>query len=655
MVELYPNERPESNDSPDHEPPDLHNLTERNLSRQCSHTTQYNGFQPEGAAFQAHPPTLFQVPVSPTAPLSNTVGSAPLDPYSPHPTISNGLDPTRLPHQAFSHAHDISFHPPPSVSSDDPSSPTYSSYQGYTYGKEPFVASPHLYRPHFPNFYQTPAGSNDAVPFPIVGNQLPLTPSATPLESIPQQWVWPVGDPTKSRSATVEHAFTRPITPGRPSARHHSRCPNISELYGRRKLYLQQNTVVFHECTISPSSSLTETRLLQHFNEELFADCYFILRHKGGRFGDKRWFLSRLLLSESPILRNIRDSFAWQRDNCRYKQHMELSITDRFIRPASIDCALRVLYGMQPDCFVNIAECMRLHPDMSREDFVHALMKETLGFIASGCLFLIRRIILYGLRLAVTILEWGSLEQALSFALEAESGRERNASASVVPTESTLELCDIECQHVSAPNDGTKSSNELSDQLSNHSFAPEDEWPRCATDLLSYCLHFIARELPNAWKLDTKAQPLQDVDRLPITRESKSSHPTSHLSRIQFGDHPSEATTKSGDHHLLLSTIVLSLPFEWLEYLFTEAPSFFGPQIPDVIEERERRRAIILSSGSVSLEEREAARDHAWAEAGWEESTQMGADGKLGITRKYTGLALREVQDRDEKWQFGVK
>ena len=386
--------------------------------------------------------------------------------------------------------------------------------------------------------------------------------------------------------------------------------------------------------------------LQQSFDLPEYADCRLILNHKNERFNKKGWFLSSLLLAQSPKLREMLKTSQPGADSRRL---IELTLTDRLTTPNSMESALRVCYGESPLTFTGVNPQDQY--TMSKAQFLVPWMTEALTYAATGCLLQLDGVVLRGLDVASKILDWENLEVALSFGLESDFERGRSASADVVPVYRSLYEFngDPSTSYASiAPRSKECPASETPDHPTGSTTSSEDYQqppPQSAFDLLMQCLRFITDNFPVTWQLDVSARPLADVDRLPVTPESRSPLSKSRLSCIQFGEHPSEATAKSTNRNVLISTILLSLPFVWLDYLLKSVEEPIRQNIKSIVKERERRRQIVLQSGSIPWEQRDAAKDYEWAEAGYEESVVMSEDGEMTLSRKYTGVARHTPDD----------
>lgn len=399
--------------------------------------------------------------------------------------------------------------------------------------------------------------------------------------------------------------------------------------------------------------------LLRNFNVDEYADCRLLVVHDADTFKPISLSLHRILVARSPTLRHLLK----KRGECRENDvttHLSLRLTDRFITPSAIEAALRTCYGVPASSFTGKDTGVMPTKSKSKDEFSISWMKESLAFAATGHLLQLEEVVLRGLEIASKILNWENLENALSFALESGLHREHNAKATVFPhnrpisprstdtspsAESVLTPSSVEDPTLGPSIQHSSSEQEAS---ADESFRPQI---RCAFDLLLRCLRFMALEIPDSWELDFSARPLANVYRLPVTVESRYALPNSRLSKIQFGEHPSESSSKCREHDSLASSVVLSLRFSHLKYLLSVGCERVKSQLHEIVAERERRRRIVLQSESVDWRVRRAAVDLEWAEVGYEESVVSGKDGRNDVSRMFTGIYRTEADRMDAEQQ----
>lgn len=648
---------------------------------------KHHPLRAEASSFHARPtPSDASIGLFKESP-SNGLDPAQHQPFNSQPTPptdatnspvrSNG--PVHSNGQGYGHAHNISFFPPPPLSPNNASSPAHSIYQGYTYGpvQNTYTSHAHSASQHSQSYqpysegYASPVHTygprspytNGNPPFATLGSQPPLTPSATPMEAHTQQWdlpsrytmphlhrasngtfhypqvsqQCPSTSPSTLQSDSISTLPFKVVTTSTQPLQYDANRPNDWQSVRLNAMQKARMNGAFDEAPLAE-------HLLYHFNDPEYADCRLILTHVSKSFAPKEWAVSSLLLAQS---RRLRDLIKISKPGNGEERVLEINLTDRFVTTESMESALRVLYGLPPNHFD-----VPSHGEKSTAEISRIQMQQSLAYAATGCLLHLKDIVLRGLQVASEVLSWDNLESALSFGLESGLEREFNASAAVIPAYSTLLARDSD----PSPSNNTLftpgSSDDPAVKLPSHSPRSESEPdvyhrppPQSAHDLLMHCLDFIAEHFPESWKFDQSARPLADVDRLPVTAESQSPLSKSRLSRIQFGSLPSEATLKADDRNVLISTILLSLPFGWLQYLLKSVGEPIARSIMPIIKDRERRRHIILQSKSVPWTDRIAAKDYAWYHAGYEEFVKESDDGEVTISRKYTGISL-DTQDK---------
>ena len=634
--------------------------------------------------FHAHPNPPIDVITSPAVSASkgSDLPQSPKTQQGPQLPIDTTLSPMKIPYQGYEVSQDISFYAPPQ-SSDDPSSPNHSIYQGYAYAPAGYGYSPeshapqpqidslqrtevgvpyeHSYEPQ-PPYYSNPSSH------PILGSQPPLTPSRTPLDPSAQPWSYSNGPPPTMPLTYGYAPLYHPQAMFEPPARSASQGTIKSDTSTRKANHLdtRPNQVQWNasekneaqlirgawhslnDCT-STHVPLIE-HLLQQFNVEEYADCQLTLVHENLRFEKTTWSLSSLLLAQS---RKLRDLLKSARLNKEGKMSLEIRLTDRFVTPLAMNSALRVLYGERPEMFSLAIVHNSFEPNA--ETWVRS-MDACLAFAAAGHVLGLESVVLKGLQIATSILDWDTLEHALSFGLESGLNRGTSASIDVIPLSAYSPAWSRECDpssvvNLTPPSSSTESRPEQSKDEGLLSAGSHALQVRSARDLQMCCLQWTASNIDDSWDFDPSARPLAEVDRLPTTAESRSPLSKSRLSRIQFGDHPSEMHAKASDRNNLVSSIVLSLPFMALKYMLNLGSQPLSRHLHAIVKERERRRQIVLQSKSVPWSQRLAAREHEWAEVGYTEWVETNGDGHVALARTFTGIdrQLSEPGTPDQK------
>ncbi len=499
---------------------------------------------------------------------------------------------------------------------------------------------------------------SQAPAFPSLGSHPPLTPSATPLNSaindgpnnfLPYQNL--MQDSASSTSTIPNdseppHRTTSESTLGlddalslSPSSKHDSPTVTLTrdpafEIWRTAMLEILQHTPLdaFFD---QPSLS---SYLLQRFNtDDAYADCYLQLVHRSHRFEAMKFRVHSLLITQSPKLQFLLGTSGVEGDG---KRLIYLDVQDRYSTPAAIKRALRVCYGESPYLFTGSAAFIESSKSIAEVSI--SWMDEALAFAAAGQVLQLKSVLARGMQISSAILNWDNLEGGLSFALERRLDRTREFIPHLQPRvnhSTEVPLSSSEGTTTSSNNNSPVEPaplSTISDLQPN--IRGQDATTDALNDFLYKCLHFILLNCPDSWYLDVSARPLANNDRLPAIAESRSPMSKSRLSRIQFGDHPSENSAKSSDPSTILSSILLSIPFGPLKYVLDHfEESITRRNSRTIVAERERRRQRVLKSDNLSALQKQAAAD-VWAEAGWEEFIAEEEISRLVVARKWTGF-----------------
>ena len=644
------------------------------MSKQYS-TKNHVTLNATAPAFQTHPNLPNDVTSSPTESSFNGYDLA----QSVHqrqehtPPVNENPSPIRQIYHGYETSQNISFYAPPQ-SSNDPSSPNHSVYQGYAYVPASYGNSPPSHTSHHPvgspyrtehgvsyeqrYGHQPPSYSNES-PYTVLGSQPPLTPSRTPLDPSAPPWsssngllptmpfsyghVGSYDPPSESRvrSTSQEPWKSDESAPKSVLVDDGFKTDHLDVFEAKTAQMVRGVWRSLNNCFSSHVPLIDH--LLQQFNIEEYADCQLTLVHENLRFAKTTWSLSSLLLIQSYKLRDLLKSAGLSEKG---KTHLEIRLTDRFVTPWAMDSALRVLYGERPEMFT-LAMIRSNFDGMSPQSWI-VQMDACLAFAAAGHVLGLDQVVSQGLQVACSVLDWDNLDHALSFGLEGGPNRGNSASANVIPRYSYSPVCSRESDpsstlNLTPPSSSAESGLERSGQPGSNyegilSISSDTTEVRSASELQTRCLQWIASNLDDTWRFDPSARPLAEVDRLPTTAESRSPLFKSRLSRIQFGDHPSEMHAKASDRNSVISSVVLSLPFTALKYMLDLGTQPISRQLHAIVKERERRRQIVLQSKSVPWNQRLAARDHEWAEVGYTEWVETATDGQVSLTRKATGI-----------------
>ena len=231
--------------------------------------------------------------------------------------------------------------------------------------------------------------------------------------------------------------------------------------------------------------------------------------------------------------------------------------------------ALRFLYGAP-----------LLHAGYYRPAHGHSLRFNTaLQHIATGIWLEMPPIAHRGLEAAGCMLQWDTLSDALTFALDGGLGHHWS---------------------VEDGSDDRVSSPSSDDSLARDSLAAPRYDP-FATDLLHRIIHFLITMLPPSFHLVTWADELPLCARLPLIPTNRPAPPDPRLAHIRFGDLPPSDLYWPAPDTLTASRLLLTFPFPLLKCLL-EAPALSSrlgtPALAalarHVVAEREARRLAAL-------------------------------------------------------------
>lgn len=613
--------------------------------------------------FVASPASQYDAPYLLQDPFTSDVQTGPTQPATfhsnPTPPIDSALSPNDSSYQGYGHIPYKDFQPQPT-----PPPSTYTLYQGYSYGDGQLIFPPHAGSPpcqrsstQSEHDVNLPAGSESEFR-PSILYQIEYGPSSIPssqevLRSESKDNV------TVAEISSLERAraddFHRKYSACQDLRFHHQASSqsiqgsddetslveqaepglvNFSSARGAQyEVWRHTILATLDQAPQNASGTIPLTDYLaQKFNTIEHADCRLRIFHEIRMYDIADFLLHSLLIDQSPLLRGLRKSTITQQNGL---QLLRVRTCNRFITPLAIETALQFCYGR------SIVEYKgsptEICSSKSSIEVSTSWMDNGLALAASGYLFELEAVILRGLQIASNVLNWENIEKALSFAMDGGSNSEWDPQS--------LFRATTESFPAQIPDNTlgvTPGSSEPTAVGSNTQYREPSSFPRhaayshSANDLLLQCLDFILLNFPASWELDILARPLADIDRLPVTAGSRSPLATSRLSQIQFGDHPSEQA-KSRDVNIMLSSLLLSLPFPLLKYILDRLDETKRSRnINQIIDERERRRRQAVKCESISLSQRQEAADD-WARVGWKEIVGL-ENSRFCLKRKWVGF-----------------
>lgn len=574
--------------------------------------------------------------------------------------------PPEAPYEDYAQATSGSCNTSQNLALDSTTPLQYSFYQGYTYGNLQPIFSPHdrspspqHSSPRIEHEFDLPANderkSSTYLSSQTEGERA-SAPRSTPLSVITHSTVVqsrdsPYGSVHVDDSAGVSGITSESSFRHQASSQSSLGLENDSQQYSDfeapPKEVSTAKSIEFEVWRSSILESLNETlgtsfiqygltdHLLLQFESGAFADCRLELSHKNDKFETTEFLLHSVIISQSPLLKGLLNATPTQEDGIR---HLRIQIQDRFVTPVAIQAALRVCYGDPPLAFNGSSYTWF---SQSTAELSVSWMENALAFSKAGSLLGLEAVFQRGLQIASKILNWENIETALSFLLVGQA--DINWWPETIIQSAEFLSLDESVDHES--NDVQSLKKEL--HPVNREMPTEPESPafnksnrthsNTMVDLLYQCLHFIIADFPQDWDLDASSRPVADIDRLPVVPKSRSPLCKSRLSLIQFGDHPSERATKASDVNVVLSSLMLSMPFDFIKYILDRLnESITKKSVKDLVEERERRRRQVLKCDSVSLSARQASVEY--GHVGWEEYVNLDQNSHSSIGRNWTGL-----------------
>ena len=533
--------------------------------------------------------------------------------FHPQPTPPSDMtpSPTQSSYQRMPYPYNISFYPPQTPEFVDSPSSAESLYQGYSYA--PPLMNLNFYAPPYsPDDYINSAEAsvemtsnveqdaaisehNGFAPIPQNGEIDWSTQSEAPAtidsrgtsdpdyqdlsnkQALSQTSSEAQDGPTKSNEMIGgdSRSFSDPISidRGQDEPEGHGLRPKTSP--GEPYLWQQMSNL--------------PPFFLQHFNNPKYADCRLSISFKNQSYESFDLLLHRVILAYSPFMAALLESSESASDGLRLSS---LDVTDKYITPQAIEFAISTCYIQAPDEFHWTA--YKSSGPGAQEPATS--MDNNLAILAAGQLFGLPDVVARGSSMAVRELSADTIEQALSFALQAFAKGDLESS-----------------EYVSAFLRGGPSGARRDRSSIDHQMKPDNDSPNARptnrqTDdgrpwvenifLFLRCLEWIVRHYPDDCSVDTSAQSLASIDRLPQLPQIPQNGPKSRLSRIQFGSLSSEKdeeAPRSTPENMTLSSILLSLPFGLLEHIVSKLQQRMSAEsFKALIDERERRRRRVL-------------------------------------------------------------
>lgn len=570
-------------------------------------------------------------------------------------------------------ASTVSYHP--QMPTHYPSSHSEQPHQGVSHVRHIsdhhpswFQYPPYLSTLHYPNISEPPCHGYNMPPdyhgrmpsFLQPEDHTPYTPSGTPGSN--RNPYGPLSiDPAMSASSLGSQQLSDPIELDAAQSLRHGRntkpvvyvdqgtevelrAPDPFDVRGVDKAVQDVGGV-----DSSESANLT-TYLLTQLKSGAFADCILHLSHVHDKFQDTEFHVHSLLMARSPLLADLL-RHAETEGNGQKRIHIKTA--EKFILPDAFESALHHLYGqsllgLEEFSSTEFPEFLKCLSDSrpQRLSTIEARMDFAIAYAAAGHHLQVASVENRGFQAMSSLLRWETIEKALTFAVEANASRKSSADDTAIPYQTPSSAISRRSSTISEISQTGKVPKDAIETLAvgqDNSTATQvaSTYGPIGYSLLHDIIEYIINNLPPDFELHASACDLTGIKRLPTTAESKPLVSPPRLSLIQFGDWPAEGFQKPTLQSMMLSRILLSVPFWVLQEIFEQLSKDLHLQLAQsIVGERERRRHRALRSKSVPWSARMAAKAE-WGVVGWEESldtASMEGGGSLRLTRRWTGF-----------------
>jgi hypothetical protein len=319
--------------------------------------------------------------------------------------------------------------------------------------------------------------------------------------------------------------------------------------------------------TRSHSAAALQDHLLRNFDRTDTSDLSIVFSAQGQR---------RQIAAHSLILSRSQKLWKLISDLEEPNRAVEIEPPNHFMTEIGLVAALRYLYGAPlwvPDSL--FFELAQLSPEFSNNPPASYVMSQVLGYIASGHYLGLSEIVQAGLNCARRLQSWETVSTSLAFALDDGSAGAQTTWRFIPP----------------APETGMPM------------MVPQEEpvYGQANSHVLHETLNWLAFSFPPAFIFAPSATQLSELPRLPTVIENRPSQADPRLSLIQFGQISLEDTGHHDYLTLLISSILLSLPFTQLQFLFSHPALLSKPLdivrvAEEVVVERENRRNLVLQA-----------------------------------------------------------
>ncbi|MCJ1438590.1 hypothetical protein MMC27_007980 [Xylographa pallens] len=304
--------------------------------------------------------------------------------------------------------------------------------------------------------------------------------------------------------------------------------------------------------------------ILGQFGNPSYADCILHLV-----FGNQEDTLMThgLLIAQSPTLRGLLESVTTF--NTQGRREIWLTSDDPFLTIPAVLAGLQTYYG----------KSLSHEPRYIRD--IHT----ALAYFAGGRLLQMARMQEIGLAALFELLRFDNIELGFQCALYTKTGEASGKEEEIFV------------------------AKEADTHFSKHS---------AQRKLMDMVIHFIVLMFPDAFVFDPSAPAFLELGGFPQAQalEQKNLPLNPELLNIRFGDFPTNGYSKPSQESVILSRLLLSLPFAPLRNVLNSLSLPVSRQIVEpIVEERERRRLGVLNDKTKTAN----LTNHALERLSWEE------------------------------------
>lgn len=349
--------------------------------------------------------------------------------------------------------------------------------------------------------------------------------------------------------------------------------------------------------TAEPSAveALDLTRYLRNqFGNREYADHVVVISHSSHKLSPGTFALHGIMLARSPKLASLMSMS--HSGPMSIPRTLHVVVSDRFIDlDEVVTKGLLHLYG---EPMLDLGSIPGMLAVSGYPPNPYLQLRAALAYAALGHFLQMDAIIVRGLDLASTLLNWHNIGLALAFALEGGLGASWSEG---VEEPTSVASVDESASPASAPAYGVYSDR-----------------------MLHAVISFIIANFPADFDFAAGVPQLPEAPRLPIAAEPRHARSGSRLSQIRFGEMTVE---ERGPEYSILSGVLVSLPFAILKHVLEHASlvaRLGAARVAEVmsmtVEEREQRRLRVAAQSSASSAAPESAMDERlWNSVRWTE------------------------------------